>query len=295
MGMTERDRKVLGIVLVLIVLGGYWFLVVKKKQDAIKQAQTEQQTAQADLDSAKLAEQQAKELAKVKPASYNKLVRLGKAVPNNDDFQSLLVQINDISDDADVNFVSLTSNKSATGTVGAGSTSSCDSGGGASGSTGSAGATGATAAPAPTPTPAPTASTGSTGGSTGATGESASSSGTATAAASCATAPTLTDITASSAGLTKYDYNFTFQGSFYDLHKVFDNILDLVRVNDGKVGVTGRLLDISQIDLAVGTFPNLNASVAMTGYSIPADANTGSSAAAAAATATAATGTEATQ
>jgi hypothetical protein len=114
------------------------------------------------------------------------------------------------------------------------------------------------------------------------------SANTATSAATCADAPTLTDISAKAAGLKKYDYNFSFQGSFYKLHTIFDQILDMVEVHNGKVGVTGRLLDISSIDLNLGTFPNLNASVSMTGYSIPADTATGDSAAAAASTAAAA-------
>ncbi len=291
MGMTERDRKVLAVVLVLIVLGGFWFLVVHKKQTAISAAETELTTAQAEQASAKAALLQAKELSEVKPASYNKLVRLGKAVPNNDDFQSLLIQVNDISDDAKVNFVSLSANTGASGSGVAGSGgTTCDSG-----SSSSTGASGATAAPAPAPEPAPTAATGSTGGSTSATGSTGTSRTSSSKAASCSTAPTLTDITAKSAGLVKYEYSFVFDGSFFRLHTVFDNILELVKVNNGRVGVTGRLLDISSINITTKSFPELSATVAMTGYSIPPTTTVDSSAAAAAAAAPAATGTQASE
>lgn len=43
----------------------------------------------------------------------------------------------------------------------------------------------------------------------------------------------------------------------------------MVKAKNGKVKVTGRLLQINGINMAVKEFPNLSASVEMTGYALP--------------------------
>jgi hypothetical protein len=282
MGMTDRDRKVLGIVLAVIVLGGYWFLVLGKKRSAIADAQAAQVTAQADLAASKQKEDAVLKVAKVKPAAYSRLLRLGKAIPVDKDFESLLVQINGITVDSEVSFTSLTVAAGAGGAgAGATGTTTCD----ASAATGASGATGASA-------PAATVATGASNGVTGSTAVSSvgknrdraknavsdtnnSSSATDTASSTaidCADSPTLTDIAAKAAGLETESYTLNFSGSFYNLKDVFNGILDLVTVHNGKVGVSGRLLDINSISLSVTSFPELGATVNMTGYKLPAGA-----------------------
>jgi hypothetical protein len=96
----------------------------------------------------------------------------------------------------------------------------------------------------------------------------------ASTAVDCATSPSLTDIAATAAGLETESYTFAFTGSFYDLKAVYNGILDLVTVHNGRVGVTGRLLDINSISMTVTNFPELSASVQMTGYKLPASAAT---------------------
>jgi hypothetical protein len=258
MGMTERDRKVLAIVIAVVVLGGFWFLVVGKKRSAIKEAQTAQIAAQADLDQSKAAEAAALTVAKIKPAAYSRLLRLGKAIPEDKDFESLLVQVSDITDDANVDFSSLTiSNSAATPGSGATGTTTCDV----------TAATPAAAAAAPAP------ASGATGAPTGATGSSAAASSSTTSDSStkvsCADSATLTDIAAKAAGLKASTYNLNFTGSFYHLNDVFTGIEDMVTVNKGRVGVTGRLLDVNSISMTVTNFPQLAATVVMTGYELP--------------------------
>lgn len=273
MGMTERDQKVLAIVIAVAVLGGYWFLVLGKKRSAIADAQAAQVTAQTDLDAAKVAETEALNVAKIKPAAYSRLLRLGKAIPADKDFESLLVQVNDISVDSKVSFVSLTASDGAAGAAAAGATGSttCD-------------ATGATAA---APTTAPVGPTGSTGvsGSTAETwvGRDRDKAKNATAASdganaateaqanavTCSESPSLTDIAATAAGLQAEAYAFTFTGSFYNLKDVYNGLYDMVKVNNGRVKVTGRLLDINSISMSVTAFPELTAAVQMTGYKLP--------------------------
>ena len=73
----------------------------------IKTAQEAQTAAQTELAAAQAAEQATLKVAKVKPVAYSRLLRLGKAIPADSDFQSLLVQLNDVTTAADVDFVSL--------------------------------------------------------------------------------------------------------------------------------------------------------------------------------------------
>lgn len=276
MGMTDRDKKVLAIVMAIVVLGGYWFLVLGKKRSAIKTAQEAQISAQAELESSKAAEQTALKVAKVKPAAYSKLLRLGKAIPADSDFQSLLVQVNDLTFKAGVTFKSLTSSAGNVPNVGATGDTTCDAATGASGAA-------TPAAPAAPASPATGAS-----GATGSTAETwvgkdrdkakdavaksdsaNAQSDAASKAVECANAPTLTDVAAKAAGLQAESYSLQFIGSFYDLKDVFNRIQNLVRVHNARVTVTGRLLDINSIALSVSEFPFLSANVTMTGYQLP--------------------------
>jgi hypothetical protein len=296
MGMTERDRKVLAVVLALVVLGGFWFLVIGKKRKAITAAQTTQAAAQQELGQAQAAEAASKNVVKVKPVAYSRLLRLGKAIPDDDDFQSLLVQISDLSDDEKVQFVSLTSSDATDTATSTGPTGQTSCEAGASDVAGASGATGA--APAPS-----TAATGASG-ATGSTAQTwigrdrdkaknaaaEASQAAEKAATACAESPTLTDLTATAAGLTKIIYSFNFKGSFFNLHNVVDGVLGFVKVHNGKVTANGRLLDISTMNFSVETFPSLNATINMTGYKLPDEAaSTAAAAAAAAATVTAGT------
>lgn len=276
MGMTERDKRILIVVLVLVVLGGYWFLVLGNKRSAVAEAEKAKVDAQAALDNAIAAETAAKAVKAKKPVAYSKLVRLGAAIPTDDDFQSLLVQVSDIADDADVDFHDLTVANNAPGTAtGGGPTaavggSSCDAG-----ATPAAGATATTGA---------SAAAGSTAqtwvGRDKAKAENAAAQATArNAAAACAAAPTLADLSAQAAGLTTYKYTLTFKGSFFNLDTMFGDLLGMVKTHNGKVSMTGRLLDIGMINMSVETFPILNASVQMTGYSLPLGAATPAAAA----------------
>lgn len=281
MGMTERDRKLLAIFACVVFLGGYWFLVLGKKRAAVGEAETAKSSAQAALSDAVAAESAGAAEKKKYPVKYSQVLKMGKAIPVDSDFASLLVQVSDISDDSGVEFTSLTSAQGAPASAaapGAGptGTTTCEakiSTDGASASTGASPATGATGAVVQ-----PSAAVSAVG-----TAANAADAGAATAdkdadrasksdadfAAKCATSPTLTDVTAQASGLSLYSYSFTFNGSFYNLHDVFNGLTGMVRANNGKIKVTGRLLQINSFTMAVKEFPILEAKVEMTGYSLP--------------------------
>ena len=277
MGMTPRDRKLLAIFAVLILLGGYWFLVLGKKKSAVADAEAAKTAAQTELDNAKTAEAAGKLQKKRYPVSYSRLVKLGKAIPEGSDYASLVVQVNDVAEQSGVRFESLMSTEGApdTNINVTGLQTTCGEGGStaATGATGASAATGATGATGPTQ-----ANTGvgqainDANAAAGAAGSSAEQSANASAE-DCSQAPSLTDLAAQAAGLELRTFTFKFKGSFFNLHEVLSNLMDLVRTNNGKVKVTGRLLQINMITLGSNDFPDISADIEMTGYSLPDDAS----------------------
>lgn len=269
MAMTERDRKVLAVVLGILVLAGCWFLMIKPKRSAVAEAQTQKDQAQAALDQAKQSEAEAKSIKFEKPQSYAKIVRLGAAVPADPDFESLLVQLSSVAEKSGVSFQNLavsTSTDSSGVTAAAGGTT-CGTDGSAA-ATGSTGGTGATASGSTAETWVGSSRDKATDAAT-ATNNAQQASSAADAALSCDAAPTLADLSAQAAGLTSYQYTLSFEGSFFKLENVLGRILDMVRVRNGDVAVHGRLLDIKQMSYSVSEFPMLSASVQLTGYSMP--------------------------
>ncbi|MBK5231040.1 MAG: hypothetical protein JJE27_07710, partial [Thermoleophilia bacterium] len=108
MGMTDRDRKLLAVFAVVILLGGYWFLVLGKKRAAVAEAETAKTAAQQALDTARQLQAAGTREKKRYPVSYSRVVRLGKAIPEEADYASLVVQVSDIADGSGVRFESLT-------------------------------------------------------------------------------------------------------------------------------------------------------------------------------------------
>ncbi len=277
MGMTDRDRKLLAIVGVAVILGGYWFLVLGKKRSAVAEAEQSKVAAQQALDTAKAAAATGRQEKKRYPVSYSRVVKLGKAIPEDADYASLVVQVSDIADESGVRFESLTSTEGSseggsTGTTGIVTT--CGEDGGSSSATPvpSAGATGATGA-----TDANSA-VGQTINNANAAADNAEAGASAAAGAgeedqqqACSAAPTLTDLAAVQSGLQIHTYSFKFKGSFFRLHDVMHRLLGMVRVNNGRVKVTGRLLQINKLSLDTTSFPDLSADITMTGYTLPAE------------------------
>lgn len=271
MGMTDRDKKLLAIFAVVILLGGYWFLVLGKKRSAVAEANQAKVAAQKSLDDAKSAVQVGRREKKRYPVSYSRVVRLGKAIPGDSDLASLIVQASDISDETGVRFESLTISEGAMPAGTAGATDSTGTGTtcGEGGATDSAGATGATG-----PTQANTAIGKTINNAKTAAGNASARNSAADTAAQdqaqkCASAPTLTDLAAASAGLRLSSFKFKFKGNFFNLHDVIHRLMGMVETFDGKVKVTGRLLQINSVSMTSDSFPDLSADIDMTGYMLP--------------------------
>jgi hypothetical protein len=98
------------IIPVVIALAGaaaFWFLVLSPKREEITQLDAD---IAAQETKAEQSEQQAALYAKAKDnfrSNYTTVVRLGKAVPADDDVRSLIFQIDDAASDSKVDFRSM--------------------------------------------------------------------------------------------------------------------------------------------------------------------------------------------
>ncbi len=102
-----------------------------------------------------------------------------------------------------------------------------------------------------------------------------------TGAGTSSSATTGTSATSSvaSAGLSQLPFTFTFEGSYFDLEHLFNQLTDFTKLNaSGDIEVSGRLLTIRSVSLSPGSSSgsgknassNLTGSITATAYVLPA-------------------------
>ena len=235
--MTGRDRTVIIVVAIVGAIAAAWLMVISPKRDQAAQLQTQIQKAQSDLSAAQTQLAQGEAARNTFKRSYSTLVRLGEAVPTDDNVPSLIYQLQSAASATGVDFRGLTLDPAGPG--GPVSSSSAPS-------------TGSTSSPA-TASPAPAT------GTTGATG----AAGTTVLPPGAAVGP---------AGFPIEPFTFTFQGNFFHLANFFGRLEKFVVATNRRLSVNGRLLSLDAINLApaAGGFPQIQATVAATTYLLPA-------------------------
>jgi hypothetical protein len=110
--MTGRDRIVLMAIVVLVVLAGGYLMVVSPERKQAADAQTAVQSAKGELESAEQQAASARAAQRRYAAAYSSVVSLGKAVPPADEVPSLIYQLEQASNQREVDFNSITSSAS---------------------------------------------------------------------------------------------------------------------------------------------------------------------------------------
>ena len=279
MSLTDRDRKVVLIVLPLLVVAVYWFLVLSpKRKEATKLGAQVTQAQQARDE----AVSQANSLEQAKASfdkQYSEMVKLGKAIPTQVDMPSLIVQLDsaakgtgiqfgDIKVGARVAAAPTSTTTPSTGStappVAAGGTQASTTFGKAAESANNAAAQGNAQAVQQSGLSADDANT-STAGKTGlpiggGAGVSA------------------TPITAGQPvpGLDTVPLTFTFGGKFNNLAQFFHRLKRFVHIANNKIAVQGRLITIDSLKFtsSATNFPNIEADVSATVYLSPKDGGT---------------------
>ncbi len=115
--MTPRDRNILAAVCVIAAIAGAWLLLIQPKRSQASKLAAQITTEQSQLSAAR-AQVVAGELARTTYSrSYTTLVRLGEAVPADDNVPSLIVQVQGAASASGVDFRSLTLNPSGSTTA----------------------------------------------------------------------------------------------------------------------------------------------------------------------------------
>jgi Tfp pilus assembly protein PilO len=234
--MTSTNRVIVFALAVVVLAVAFWMLLLGPKRDEASKLDVKVEKVEESLAQHRAEVAQAVEARQEFAADYQQLVVLGKAVPGDDDTASLLVQVNRIADDAGVSFRTLTLDA----------------------------AEGAEAAPAPV-APAPEAPS-----AEGSAPESSPASLTSPTEVAASTLPLGAAI--GPAGLGVMPYALTFEGDFFHIADFIKGLDSLVKTENAKVSVDGRLITVNGFSLAPDTsggFPSLVATFSITTYLTP--------------------------
>src|SRR3954447_22176136 len=117
MNISDRDRRIIMIIVPIVLLIAYYFLILAPKRDDLKTARDEQHSAEAARDQAVAQAAQLEKARQTFAADYAAVVRLGKAIPDTIDSPSLLVQLDRASHGTHIDFNSVTFGERAAATV----------------------------------------------------------------------------------------------------------------------------------------------------------------------------------
>ena len=111
--MTARDRNILIVVVIIAAIAGSWLLLIQPKRSQAAKLATQITTEQSQLSAARMQVAEGESARGAYSGSYATLVRLGEAVPADDNVPSLIVQIQGAASASGVDFRSLTLNPGA--------------------------------------------------------------------------------------------------------------------------------------------------------------------------------------
>lgn len=235
--MKSKDRNILIGLAVAGLLVAFWVVMLSPKRAELSELATEVSELEVSVADAEQRAVLAEQAKTTYSENYHRLVVLGKAVPENDDAASLLVQTAALAEQAGIHFKKL----------------DLVEGGGelpapvAAETTADPPAEGGVAPPAATPTTAPATE------------------------ASAATLPI--GATVGSAGLPVMPYDLSFEGDFFDIADFMARLDAQVQV-PGKGPVNGRLITVDGFALTGDDnkgFPYLDASLHVTTFVTPPD------------------------
>lgn len=288
--MKRTDLTIVAGVGLLALVAAFWFVILAPKRTEASDLQGQVTELEASVTANEQLAAAAGAAEQGYGENYHRLVVLGKAVPEDSDTPSLLVQLQRRADRADVSFDAIVLAEGSGAAAAASQVATpppLTSPGSASGSTATpaaSGSTGSSEAPAGSATAAtPQAGT----AASTAPGES----GTAPATAPAATPVAATEATAATlpigatvgpAGLPVMPYDLSFTGGFFEVADFLDGLDDMVHVSDTDLGVKGRLLtidgfsltpigDATEVGKGAASDPGLSVSLAATTYLTPAE------------------------
>jgi Type II secretion system (T2SS), protein M len=261
MNMSARDKKILLIIIPLVVVLGYWFLLLAPQRKAAADAGKTLQAEQARLAEAQNRASTVQAAKASFAEDYAAVVALGKAIPTSVDMPSLLVQLEQAAHGTGIEFkgVSVGERGAAAGAAAP-----------AAAPTGTPGAPDPSAPTAPSGDPAQSAP-GAAAGTAQEGVDAATTPPADPAAAGTATDPAAAGAAPPGSALEQVSLEFTFKGDFFALADFFHSLKRFVFVDGDKVRVRGRLMTINSVSYATeaDSFPALTATVGATVFLTP--------------------------
>lgn len=264
--MRASERAIVfGVVLAALAIG-FYVLVLGPQRDKASELSKQVDDLHASISREQQVADFAEQARREFPRYYGRLVVLGKAVPEQADTASMLVQLNSISSRSQVAFQGISLSQGS------------DSAGTGTSSSSSATTTPPTSSTTPT-TPTAPASTGTSGAApsttaSGTSGSAAPVSATPAPATEASAATLPIGAVVGPGGLPTLPYDLTFRGTFFDISNFIGGIDGLVTPQDGgtQVSSDGRLFTVNGFALnggAPGSSPKLDANFLVTTYVTP--------------------------
>jgi Tfp pilus assembly protein PilO len=234
--MKSSTQPIVAILLVVAAAIAFWTLALSPKRSEAEKLDTQIETLNASVATARSELAQATAARKTFPTAYHRLVELGQAVPATDETPSLLVELELLAAKSGVSFQTITLEGSGEP---------------------------ASAAPAEATSTTADESASSTGTSA------------AEVIPATEVEASLLPLGASigTAGLAVMPYSMDFSGSFFGIAKFIGKVDDLVESGKAKMLVDGRLLTINGFSLTSEASEdgstNLQATFSVTTYLTP--------------------------
>jgi Tfp pilus assembly protein PilO len=283
--LTARDRKIVFALVPVLVLAGFWFLVLAPKREQAASAEQSAAKQEQRAETARTQLAQANRAETDFASDYGEIVRLGKAVPASVDMPSLIVQLDEAAEGTGIRFTKIaTGDRTTTGAAPPTAPPAAPPSGdaGAQGTTpAAAGGEPAQSAPGAAAESANNAAATSIqrnaaaeqSGVSPSDAQTSTSSGQGLPVGGGTTAPGAPGAagTSSVAGLETVPLELEFTGDFFNLADFFHDVKRFVRVAGTNVVVGGRLITIDGVKYASDPelFPKIKAELTATVYLSP--------------------------
>jgi hypothetical protein len=254
MTISDRDRRILLIVIPVAIVLAYWLLLFSPKRQDLTTARDAQHSAESARDQAVAQAAQLEKSRQTFAADYAAVIRLGKAIPETVDSPSLLVQLDRASNGTHIDFNSVTFGARTASTVPVAAPAT-------TGPAQPAGNAAAGGAPAATGVGRAAESAGNAvnQGNQASANVNSASGGTATTAA---TAPAAAAPATTTAALDTVALTFNFTGTYFDLADFFHRLKRFVYVANNQIFVRGRLMTIDTLTFSPGAAKSASGSAA---------------------------------
>jgi Tfp pilus assembly protein PilO len=105
--VSRTTRILLAVGVTAAALAAYWYLALAPKREQVAKLDTEVATKQAAVQTAQATANNYETTRKAYRKNYSTVVRLGKAVPADDDVRSLVVQLDESARRAKIDFANI--------------------------------------------------------------------------------------------------------------------------------------------------------------------------------------------